>query len=459
MEPLTHRQLEVLNYISDFRTGRGGAPTLREIAAAFGVSVPRVQQYLAALKKKGYGAGEHYARRGIKLAAGKKEWKVRQAWQGDFDKRIGARLRGETDLSKVIAVVREDLRAWLDVARADLYVYDPGRRELLDSAFYEAAPTGAPAVRAPVAEEESLVGKAFRRRKAVVESGPPAAAAVPVPGRDRPLGILRLESRDPAEAFDDARLTRAGLAAAALAPALEQGALHADLQRRIRLQAALVDLVRTVNSVGDFQRVLREVNRIVNTLVDATLFLVAVRGEEGKWWMLMETDEGADGSKIEKVEPRLADIRENDALKAIRTQPYWIRHRTPEEIRKLEDAGPEWSESGLTGIGYTERRSRSILYVPLRAEGKFVGYLSAQCYHYNAYTIRDAEDLALISEYLGLAIRGAWREEFERARKEKERKRLDRLEALEADLKKIPKEDREAARGRLEKFAKELGLI
>ena len=36
------------------------------------------------------------------------------------------------------------------------------------------------------------------------------------------------------------------------------------------------------------------------------------------------------------------------------------------------------------------------------------GYLSAQSYGYNAYAIRDAEDLNLIGEYIGLALQRAW---------------------------------------------------
>lgn len=499
MDALTRRQMDVLNYISEFQSGRGTAPTLREIGSAFGVCVASVQKYLRALSKKGFVSIDPRARRGIRLTSTRKDWKVRQGWQGDFDKRLGAKLRAATDLTEMFGIVREDLRAWLDVDRADLYVLDPQTRELRESSSFgvdpAAARSGAPV---PPVPSESIVGLAFRRRKPVLADAqnrtelleaerarrreragpgpettspgggarPPrvtddpgrllACAAVPVLGRDRVVGVLRLDERRP-EGIDEGKLTRAAMAASALAPALEQGTLHAELQRRIRLQAALVELCRTINTVTGFQKALRDVYGIVNTLVDAPAFLIAVRDDAGQWWMLLETD-NVDGNRVESSRPRPITIGHTEALEAIRNSPYWIRHRSPEEVRTLEEKGPAAKDKGLNPTGHVQKRSRSILYVPLRSGGEMTGYLSAQSYTFNAYTLQDAEDLILVSEYIGLAAQSALREELGRARQAADKKLLDRFDRLPEELRSLAT-DPAASKSRLETIAAELEAL
>ena len=442
MEPLTQRQLEVLNYIADAHAARGASPTLREIATAFDVSVPRVQAYLRIFRTKGYVATGRYVRRGIRPLGSRGAWKSRQSLQGDFDRRIGVKLREAVDLGRVFGIVRDDLRAWLGADGADLYLPDAHRRELRESAFYASLKPGAPAMAAPVAEAGSPVARAFRRRRPVVEGG---VAAIPVLGRERSLGVLRIDAKlrgaAPSTPVDDAMLSRVGMAAAALAPALERAALHADLQKSIRAQTALIELVRAVNSVRGFRDFLREVNRIVNTMVDATLFLIGARDESGQWWMLMETDEAEDGKRFESTAPRTIVIGHWEALSAIQVRPWWLRNRTPEEVRTLEAQGPS-----VTSTGFEHRRSRSILYVPLRVAGETVGFISAQSYRYNAYSIREAEELVLIGEYVGMAVRSALRDEQARAGRERDRLRLERLDREEAEARTLPAaDDREAA--------------
>lgn len=52
---LTKRQAEVLNWISDYQTTRGRAPTIREIGDALGIkSTNGVNDNLKALERKGY---------------------------------------------------------------------------------------------------------------------------------------------------------------------------------------------------------------------------------------------------------------------------------------------------------------------------------------------------------------------------------------------------------------------
>ena len=422
--PLTRRQMDVLNYIAEMQSTRGVTPMLGEIAAAFGVTVSSVRQYMRALQRKGYLTIARYARRGIRLTRGRRDWKVRRSWQGEFDRRIGSKLEGETDLSRVFATVGGDLQAWLDVDRSDLHVHDPHHRVLRGRSFYEKRPGEDAEREAADAGPGSAVERAFRRRRVVAEppspipgSGVPrsSVAAIPIPGRERVLGVLALYRASRPGEFDETVLARAGVAVAVLAPALERATVGAELQHRIRLQAALVSLCRTINSARDLESVLRDMYAIVSGLVEAPMFLISVEDDHGAEWLLHERDE-ADGQLYERIGRRRFQGGDGRMMKELDTHPYLIRHRTPEEIRAYENRGPGVSADGLQSAGLVQKRSRSLLFVPLKTEGRRIGTLSAQSYRYNAYRIQDAEDLILIGEYIGLALRNALRDDTARGK-------------------------------------------
>ena len=400
---------------------------LREIAAAFGVCVTSAHKYVRTLERKGYLAVEAHAHRGIRLTRGRREWKVREEWRGDFEKRIGARLRDETDLARVFVIVRDEVRPWLDVGSAELFVHDAHRRELRGVEFFDihhadlANPGGGDRSRDPLMEQ------ALRRRKTANEAG---HAAVPVIGRDRILGVLRLEEARPGRDMDEVKIARAAMAAAAIAPALEQGTLNAELRRRIRLQSALIALVRSINSAADFQKIVRDIYAIVGDLVDAPYFMIAVKNDDGQWLLLMETDH-VDGRVFEDYTPHPVPI-DHMGLRVLKDQPYYIQHRTPEEIRVLEAKGRQPSKEGWNPVGVVEKRSRSILCVRLISGGEMIGYVSAQSYRYNAYSVRDAEDLLLIGKYIGLALQNAWRRDRRWAELEGEIKQV--VAATDRDL-------------------------
>ncbi len=462
MEALTRRQLEVLNYISDVFASRRDAPTIREIGETFGVCVGSVQQYLRGLTRKGYITIAPRSRRGIRLAAGRRLWKSRTGGQGDFDRRIGVRLAGETDLRRIIAIVQDGVRSWLEVERADLWVYDAHHRSLREGAFFTAAPVSDAQGPGSVAAPGPVVERALRLRRSAEgeETGSDGAArpcaAVPVRAGDRVLGVLRIEDRRPGR-LDEARMARAALAATALGPALERGALHAELQRRIRLQAALVELCRTVNSSADFKQRLQDFKRITAGVVDAPVFIIRVRDDGGRWWNLLESDT-CDGETIEDDRPRPVANTRSELMKTVVAGDYWLLHRTPEEVRRLE-AGGSAPGSALASTGHLARRSASLLYVPMKAAGETIGYLSVQSYRPNAYSLQDAEDMLLIGEYLGLAARSALREELDRVRAGRERAQRERIRRLPRDLEGIAGLDAEPMRERLRALAREFDTL
>ena len=434
MEPLTRRQQDVLHYIADVQAAKKVSPKLIEIATAFGIQIGSVQYHIKALRRKGYLDVTPHARRGIFLTRSKREWKAQRSWRSDFERRVGEKLAGAADLGRVFEVVERDLRGWLEADRLDLFVHDTQHRVLRGREFHAAAGSGVAGGGEAAPGADVVSEAAARRRRPVVEG---AVAAVPIPGRDRALGVLRLESTKPgAPPPDEAMLARATMAAAALAPVLEQAAAGTELARRIRLQSALVGLVRTVHSARDFQEILRSVRDVVQGLVKAPVFTIYMKDQDAQWWVLYETDL-KDGKPWEDAIPDRVMLGNNEAIRTIQEHPWYIKHRTPEEIRELESKPPGPGADGMIPTGNVAKRSRSFLYVPIRSERDLAGYLSVQSYDYNAYSVRDAEDLGLIAEYIGLAVQNAWRREKEQAARRAAEKVLAKTDDLEASLKKL----------------------
>ncbi len=471
MESLTSRQAELLQYVSSIHSARGTAPTLREIAAAFGVCVGSVQNYLRALKRKGYVTANRYARRGIILTRDRKDWRVQSAGRGEFETRFAEALTGEPDLRRIFDMVRTRLPAWLDSDRAELFLHDPQRRELHGGSSLGVAPAAALVATPERVRSDSVVATAWRQRRPVVRTendpegafaaeraarpGLRACAAVPVRGRDRILGVLRLDDLRRSDGFNETKLARAATAAAALAPAIEEGALRAELERRRRILDATSELGRIVNARRDLPTTLRGVHGVLAGLVDAPAAVIAVKDDAGRWWMLLERDE-VDGVVVEKTVPRWVLLGNSEGLRAVQAGRYWIRHRTPEEVRTLESQGPVATSHGLATIGHVWKRSRSFLYAPLRDGEEVIGYLSVQSYEFDAYTLRDAEDLIRVGEFIGPAMRNALRDERNRGIVGWERRRLERLDGLEADLLATADLEGEALRTRVAALSREL---
>ncbi len=67
MKPLTDRQRLVLTFVEDFCRRQGYPPTVREVAAHFGIQPRAAADHLAALKRKGYLHREPGRSRGLAL--------------------------------------------------------------------------------------------------------------------------------------------------------------------------------------------------------------------------------------------------------------------------------------------------------------------------------------------------------------------------------------------------------
>lgn len=78
-EELTEIQKSILEYILDFKSGKGLPPTLAEIALKFGYrNRSTVQQHLGALEKKGFIKRNNRISRGIEVVSGEKNFFIRK---------------------------------------------------------------------------------------------------------------------------------------------------------------------------------------------------------------------------------------------------------------------------------------------------------------------------------------------------------------------------------------------
>jgi len=69
MKPLTEKQRQVLSFVEEFCRLKGYPPTVREVAARFGIQPRAAADHLAALKRKGYLHREPGRSRGLALTS------------------------------------------------------------------------------------------------------------------------------------------------------------------------------------------------------------------------------------------------------------------------------------------------------------------------------------------------------------------------------------------------------
>ncbi len=73
MKPLTPRQQTVLSFVEEFFQQQGYPPTVREVAAHFGIQPRAADDHLSALKRKGYLHREPGLSRGLALTGRQSE--------------------------------------------------------------------------------------------------------------------------------------------------------------------------------------------------------------------------------------------------------------------------------------------------------------------------------------------------------------------------------------------------
>ncbi|MCX7765091.1 MAG: PAS domain S-box protein, partial [Candidatus Sumerlaeia bacterium] len=121
--------------------------------------------------------------------------------------------------------------------------------------------------------------------------------------------------------------------------------------------------------------------------------------------------EGKEPSIID-TEPSVLNI-DTSVIKVLRGKQYLLNRRE------------EPSDSGLQRFGCTERLSRSLMFVPIRAEDRIIGILSVQSYTPNLYSQSDLQLLQTFADQCGNALRRVQLENYLRQSEERYRSTLD----------------------------------
>ena len=100
-----------------------------------------------------------------------------------------------------------------------------------------------------------------------------------------------------------------------------------------------------------------------------------------------------DGQRRE-VSPRNPHYAPSSALRRILRDGPELTLRTQADMRRND----------FLAFGSSERMSASVMYVPLRREGKSIGVLSVQSYAFNAYRQEDLQTLQALADYCGGAL-------------------------------------------------------
>ena len=186
-------------------------------------------------------------------------------------------------------------------------------------------------------------------------------------------------------------------------------ALEATVAERTKEIAEQRDSINLLNEIGkeitaslDLETILFKLYERVNQFVDASIFGVGLyRPEEN----LLEYTLAIEGGK--RYAPYTRSTLDKNQF------PVWcIDHRRPVLINDLDTEATRY----ITGYrhmkrlledGSEARAPQSMIYLPLIAQDRILGVLSAQSFHKNAYTEQDLSLLENLAAYTTIALDNA----------------------------------------------------
>jgi PAS domain S-box-containing protein len=168
-----------------------------------------------------------------------------------------------------------------------------------------------------------------------------------------------------------------------------------DITERKRLElmnTALLTLARRLNSVSTTEEAARAVVEVADELLGWDACLVGWYDSQANIWqpiLRMDTIRGA------KVRVPWGNPG----------PPGTLMHRVVSEgARLLLRDQPDQAVAELSPFGDEARRSASLMFVPMRVEGRVVGIVSIQSYTPRAYTEEDLKTLQALADHCGSVI-------------------------------------------------------
>ncbi len=402
--------LEVLGCLREAMRGGGPAPAVRGVADRLGRPPAAVKAALETLRKSGYVEIAPRGGRVLRLT----EKAARQAErEADLRAALEPALEEAAELPALFRAAGEGLPPLFGMERGCLWLRDPSRRRFvgphdlgLEAAkgFRDELPLKCQGLGEPL-----WIPDRNRQRDAAIpalfDPSTRSILIVPVVEDRQFLGVMAFTSGSVQRGPDEAALPLARLAAKLLAGPVRRAESQFRVQEDLKLHRMLLDLVRRMGAGADLGSLLRQVFHVVERLVPADAMFVAVRRPDGRYDAILETDLDDADRRVFFPVPRLMDLQKSRALESVVGHRYLLICRTPEELARI--SGRPASGDPWYPVGNPARRSASLLYVPLWCGEEFKGVLSVQSYRLNAFRHADAERIAVVGDYVGLAIRGA----------------------------------------------------
>ena len=392
-------------------------------------------------------------------------WDVTERKQAEQQiRQQAARAEALAELSQLLTQVSQDYPLVLDtVVRrcaeligdgASVFLYEPDRPVLELAAVYNPSPeavqifrehmlanpigvnegaygqvleTGQP-VLVPVVPLEQLIARATPERQTYYQRLPLYSAMfAPLRAQGKVLGVLGLGRHAPGKNYSPADMTFLQDIADRAALAIVNAQLYAEAQERAAQLTMLNEIGQAVSALQDLDSVLKLIYRQVQRIVSVDAFYIGLHdAEKGQVSFPIFYDTG-----VRYAEPVFLLKPDSWIAQVIQTKEPFRLLRTSEEML----------EPDIPTVGNVQRRSASILMVPLWHGERVIGVLSVQSYTLNAYTHRHAEMLTGVGVQVAIAIENAklftaaQQELAERKRVQTEREKLiEELEAKNAEL-------------------------
>jgi PAS domain S-box-containing protein len=174
---------------------------------------------------------------------------------------------------------------------------------------------------------------------------------------------------------------------------LERKQVEEDLQRSADRLAVLNEVGRAVSTLQDLDSVLELIYRQVQRIASVDAFYISLYDPASgqiSFPIVYDMD-------VRYSEPTLPLRPDSRIAQVIRTGQPYKQHRTLEELQEVQGRG----------LGNMQRRSASILLVPLWAAEQAIGVLSVQSYTLNAYTDEHVQIFSGIAHQAAIAIENA----------------------------------------------------
>jgi PAS domain S-box-containing protein len=239
-----------------------------------------------------------------------------------------------------------------------------------------------------------LVGD-VRREARYVALSPEARTlselAVPITRGDRVIGVLDVQSAQPA-AFSDSDIETQQTIADQLSSAIENARLYEEARRRAERLALVNRISAAAGSVLNLNYLLDTVYRGVTPIFEADAFFIALYDEgENALDFRIQVDEGS-------REPQTREPLGSGLTSRV------VMERKPLLVHDLERTAPEGMRPEAWGSG---KMPSSWIGVPLLIAERLIGVLSVQTYGSRRYDEEDLLLAATIADQVAVAVENA----------------------------------------------------